>query len=168
MTQLNQSYYCGASDRQIIYRTIGAWLDDICAQYPDNEALVVRHQDVRWTYRELHKKVEQLASGLLALGIQPGDRVGIWGPNSAEWALVQYATAKIGAIMVCINPAYRLHELEFALNKVQCKALVSAEAFKSSRYLEMLQTLAPELAQSAPGSLQAEKLPDLRTVIRIA
>ncbi|MFT4614677.1 MAG: fatty-acyl-CoA synthase [Bacteroidia bacterium] len=165
--ELNQSYYCGASDKQIIYRTIGSCLDDICAQYPDNEALVVRHQNVRWTYRELHARVEQLASGLLSLGIELGDRVGIWGPNSAEWALVQYATAKIGAIMVCINPAYRLHELEFALNKVQCKAIVAAQEFKTSHYLEMLQTLAPELAQCAPGELQAEKFPHLRTVIRM-
>ena len=132
MTQLTQSYYCGASSEQIIYRTIGDCLDDIAAQHADNEALVVRHQQIRWTYRELHTQVERLATGLLALGIEPGDRVGIWGPNSYEWLLVQYATAKIGAIMVCINPAYRLHELEYALNKVGCKALILATAFKSS------------------------------------
>ena len=167
MTQLTQSYYCGESKTQIIYRTIGAWLDEICDRYPDNEALVVRHQDLRWTYKELHSRVEALAAGLLALGVEPGDRVGIWGPNSAQWTLVQYATAKIGAIMVCINPAYRLHELEYALNKVQCKALVTAANFKSSDYLGMLQTLAPELNRCEPGQLQSEKLPHLRAVVRM-
>lgn len=167
MKTLDQSYYCGASTTQIIYETIGVYFDRICGQYPDKDALVVRHQDVRWTYRELQQKVDELAVGLLALGIEPGDRVGIWGPNSYEWVTVQLATAKIGAIMVCINPAYRLYELEFALNKVECKVVVTAEKFKTSDYLGMLNTLAPELADSKPGALQAEKLPHLRTVIRM-
>lgn len=167
MNTLDQSYYCGASTTQIIYETIGVYFARICAQYPDRDALIVRHQDVRWTYREFHKKVNELAVGLLALGIEPGDRVGIWGPNSYEWVMVQLATAKIGAIMVCINPAYRLYELEFALNKVECKVVVTAEAFKTSDYLGMLNTLAPELAASQPGALQSEKLPHLRTVIRM-
>ncbi len=167
MKTLDQSYYCGASTTQIIYETIGVYFDRICGQYPDKDALVVRHQDVRWTYRELQQKVDELAVGLLALGIEPGDRVGIWGPNSYEWVMVQLATAKIGAIMVCINPAYRLYELEFALNKVECKVVVTAEKFKTSDYLGMLNTLAPELADSKPGALQAEKLPHLRTVIRM-
>ena len=134
---------------------------------PIKDALIVRHQDVRWTYRELQEKVDALAVGLLSLGIAPGDRVGIWGPNSHEWVMVQLATAKIGAIMVCINPAYRLYELEFALNKVECKVVITAEAFKTSDYLGMLNTLAPELANSKPGALQAEKLPHLRTVVRM-
>ena len=134
---------------------------------PTKDALIVRHQDVRWTYRELQEKVDALAVGLLSLGIAPGDRVGIWGPNSHEWVMVQLATAKIGAIMVCINPAYRLYELEFALNKVECKVVITAEAFKTSDYLGMLNTLAPELANSKPGALQAEKLPHLRTVVRM-
>ena len=167
MKTLDQSYYCGASTTQIIYETIGVYFDRICGQYPDKDALIVRHQDVRWTYRELQQKVDELAVGLLALGIEPGDRVGIWGPNSYEWLTVQLATAKIGAIMVCINPAYRLYELEFALNKVECKVVVTAEKFKTSDYLGMLNTLAPELADSKPGALQAEKLPHLRTVIRM-
>jgi fatty-acyl-CoA synthase len=167
VTALTQSYYCGASDAQIINRTIGDYLDDISERFPDNEALVVRHQNVRWTYREFHREIERLATGLLALGIEPGDRVGVWGPNSYEWALVQFATAKIGAIMVCINPAYRLHELEYALNKVECKAIVTAERFKTSEYLKMLQVLAPEIARCGPGHLDAEKLPHLSTVIRM-
>jgi len=164
---LSKSYYCGASTTQIIYETIGVYFDRICEQHPEQDALIVRHQDVRWTYRELQKKVNELATGLLALGIAPGDRVGIWGPNSHEWVMVQLATAKIGAIMVCINPAYRLYELEFALNKVECKVVIAAESFKTSDYLGMLNTLAPELAASEPGKLQAEKLPYLRTVIRM-
>jgi len=167
MQNLTHSYYCGASTTQIIYETIGVYFDRICEQHPDQDALIVRHQDVRWTYRELQKKVNELATGLLALGIAPGDRVGIWGPNSHEWVMVQLATAKIGAIMVCINPAYRLYELEFALNKVECKVVIAAESFKTSDYLGMLNTLAPELAASEPGKLQAEKLPHLRTVIRM-
>jgi fatty-acyl-CoA synthase len=165
--ELSQSYYCGASDRQIIYETIGNYLDRICDRFPQGEALVVRHQGVRRTWREFQREIEDLAAGLLALGLQPGDRVGIWGPNSHEWMLVQYATAKMGAIMVCINPAYRLHELEYALNRVECRAIVSAERFRSSQYLEMLQQLAPELGNCAPGKLRAGSLPQLETVIRM-
>ena len=167
MKNLDQSYYCGASTTQIIYETIGVYFDRICDQYPNQHALVVGHQDVRWTYRELQEQVDKLATGFLALGIEPGDRVGIWGPNSYEWVMVQLATAKIGAIMVCINPAYRLYELEFALNKVECKVVVAAEAFKTSDYLGMLSALAPELAASDPGKLKAGKLPHLRTVVRM-
>jgi fatty-acyl-CoA synthase len=167
MEPLHQSYYCGASDSQIIYRTIGDCLDDIAERYPENEALVVRHQNVRWSYRRFREEIDRLATGLLALGIEPGDRVGIWGPSSCEWAMVQYATARIGAIMVCINPAYRLHELKYALNKVECKAIVSAEQFKTSHYLEMLQALAPELSSCDPGALAASALPHLQTVIRM-
>ena len=140
MTALEKSYYCGASTAQIIYETIGGFFDRVAEKYPDNKALILRHQGVEWTYAELQHRVDQLASGLLALGIVPGDRVGIWGPNSAEWVLTQLATAKIGAIMVCINPAYRLYELEYALNKVECKALITDESFKTSDYLGMLNT----------------------------
>ena len=167
MQKLTHSYYCGTSSTQIIYETIGAYFDGICEAFPENDALVVRHQGIRWSYRELQAKVDAIAAGLIALGIEPGDRVGIWGPNSAEWVVVQLATAKIGAIMVCINPAYRLYELEYALNKVECKAVVSAEAFKSSDYLSMLNELAPELRQCDPGQLVSEKLPHLTTVIRM-
>ena len=167
MTELSQSYYCGASDSQIIYQTIGNYFDEICDRFPDNEALVVRHQGVRWTYREFQREVNRLAAGFLALGIEPGDRVGIWGANSYEWVMVQYATAKLGAIMVCINPAYRLYELEYALNKVECKAIVSAESFKTSEYLKMLRELAPELDRCAPGKLKSAKFPHLELVVRM-
>ena len=167
MKLLAHSYYCGTSDEQIIYETIGVYFDRICAQFPTTDALVVRHQDVRWTYQELAKQVDNLAAGLLALGVEPGDRVGIWGPNSYEWVMVQLATAKIGAIMVCINPAYRTYELEFALNKVECSMLITAEHFKTSAYLDMLSHLAPELADSKPGELKSKALPHLRQVIRM-
>ena len=132
-----------------------------------NPALVVRHQGINWTYGELQARVNRLATGLIHLGIKPGDRVGIWGPNSSEWVLVQLATAKIGAIMVCINPAYRLYELEYALNKVECKTLITDVSFKTSDYLGMINTLAPELENSHSGQLEAEKLPHLKHVIRM-
>ena len=124
MSPLTRSYFCGASSTQIIYQTIGRYFDGIVQVHPDNTALIVRHQGVSWTYRELQARVDQLATGLLALNVRPGDRVGIWGPNSSEWVLVQLATAKIGVVMVCINPAYRLYELEYALNKVSCSVLI--------------------------------------------
>jgi len=167
MINLTQSYYCGASDAQIIYQTIGSYFDDICEQFPDNDALLVLHQDLRWTYREFQREVNDLATGLLSLGIQPGERVGIWGANTFEWVLVQYATAKIGAILVCINPAYRLYELEYALQKVECSAIVTAESFKSSDYLKMLQQLVPELEHCEPGKLNSSKFPHLKTVVRM-
>jgi len=167
MTQLTQSYYCGASQSQIIYETIGNYFDRTCESNPEIDALVVRHQNVRWSYQQLQEQVNSLAAGLLALGIQTGDRVGIWGPNSAEWVMVQLATAKIGAIMVCINPAYRTYELEYALNKVECDTIITAEQFKSSDYLGMLQTLAPELADCEPCALQSKTLPHLKRIIRM-
>ena len=167
MEKLSQSYYCGASTSQIIYETIGNYFDRTCESNPEIDALVVRHQNVRWSYQQLQEQVNSLAAGLLALGIQTGDRVGIWGPNSAEWVMVQLATAKIGAIMVCINPAYRTYELEYALNKVECDTIITAEQFKSSDYLGMLQTLAPELADCEPCALQSKTLPHLKRIIRM-
>ncbi len=165
--KLSRSYVCGTASEPLIYETIGNYFDTIVEKYPNTEALVVRHQKVRWTYRQYQTEVDRLASGLLKLGIEPGDRVGIWGPNSYEWCLTQLATARIGAIMVCINPAYRPYELEYVLNKVECRAIISADKFKSSEYLQMLQTLAPELNDCVPGKLRAQKLPGLEIVIRM-
>ena len=164
---MKNSYFKGASAPALVNETIGQFFDRIVKQYPEREALVVRHQGIRWTWSEYRDRVEEFATGLLALGIAPGDRVGIWAPNCYEWCLVQFATAKIGAILVCINPAYRVFELEYALNKSGCKVIISAERFKSSHYLEMLQRLAPELAICEPGSLRAAKLPSLEMVIRM-
>ena len=167
MTPQAMSYVSGASANPLLGLTIGAQLDRTAARFPDNEALVVRQQDVRWSYGALTEKVDAFAAGLLALGLEPGDRIGIWSPNNSEWTVTQFAAAKAGLILVNINPAYRLAELEYALNKVECRALVTAEAFKSSRYIEMLRRLAPELDGARPGALKAEKLPHLETVVRL-
>ena len=167
MVGLAQSYVHGASATALIGETIGAHFDHVVARWPDREALIVPHQDVRWTYAELSKRVDACAAGMLSLGLEPGDRVGIWSPNNAEWVITQFATAKAGLILVNINPAYRLAELEYALNKVACKALITATAFKSSDYVGMLAELAPEIAGAAPGALRAKRLPSLRTLIQI-
>ncbi|MBL4800427.1 MAG: AMP-binding protein [Emcibacter sp.] len=157
----------GSENTPLINQTIGDLFDQAAVKYADREALVVCDQGHRWTYAEFAEKVTACAAGLLSLGLNPGDRVGIWAPNCAEWVITQYATAKAGLIQVNINPAYRLSELEYALNKVECKALITAERFKSSAYIEMMQTLAPELANCAPGELQSKKLPHLTTLIRL-
>ncbi|MEM9494534.1 MAG: AMP-binding protein [Pseudomonadota bacterium] len=151
----------------LLDRTIGDHLDKIADANPDHPAIIVPHQDIRWTYNEFRTEIDRLASGLLNIGLGAGDRVGIWSPNRIEWVLTQFATAKIGAIMVCINPAYRLFELEYALNKAECKAIVTAPSFKTSMYLDMLAQLAPELADCAPGALSSENLPHLKSVIRM-
>jgi fatty-acyl-CoA synthase len=165
MTDL--SYVSGASTKPLLGLTIGAAFDAACAAHPDVPALISRHQKIRWTYAEMRTRVDALAAGLLALGLEPGDRLGIWAPNCAEWALTQFATAKAGLILVNINPAYRLSEAEYALNKVGCKALVTAVAHKTSEYLHMLRELAPELNAARPGDLHAARLPDLRLVITL-
>jgi fatty-acyl-CoA synthase len=135
------SYVHGASTQPLIGKTIGAVFDETCAAHPDTLALVVRHQDIRWTYAELKDRVDAFGAGLLALGLEPGDRVGIWAPNCAEWAITQFATAKAGLILVNINPAYRITEAEYAINKVSCKALVIAVRHKTSEYLGMVREL---------------------------
>ena len=167
MTKLTQSYVHGASTVRLIGETLGANFDQAVARWRDELALVVRHQQVRWSYGELGSRVDDFAAGLLALGLEPGDRVGIWSPNNAEWVITQFATAKAGLVLVNINPAYRLTEVEYALNKVGCKALITADHFKTSDYVGMLRELAPELNRSAPGHLSAARLPSLAAVIRI-
>ena len=162
---LTQSYVHGLSATPLLGDTIGVHFDSAVARWPESEALVVRHQEVRWTYRALQQQVDAFAAGLLALGLEPGDRVGIWSPNNAEWVITQFATAKAGMILVNINPAYRLSELEYVLNTVSCKALITAAAFKSSDYVGMLRQLAPELDSCRPGELRAAAFPALRTVI---
>ena len=161
------SYVHGAIDIPLLGETLGQNLDRTAARVPDTLALVVRSQGVRWTYRELVERAEAFAAGLIALGIGKGDRVGIWSLNNAEWVVAQFATAKAGIILVNINPAYRVHELEFALNLVGCTALITATRFKTSDYIALLTELAPELPGSTQGALRAARLPDLRTVIQI-
>ncbi|WP_206175764.1 AMP-binding protein [Variovorax sp. RKNM96] len=138
---LTESYGKGATDVPLIEQTIGDFFDDIVEKQPDREALISRHEGKRFTYRELQAESNRLASALLNLGLVPGDRVGIWSHNNAPWVLMQIATAKVGLILVNINPAYRTSELEYALNKVGCKVLVTMAQFKTSDYLGMLREL---------------------------
>ncbi|MDR6290982.1 fatty-acyl-CoA synthase [Inquilinus ginsengisoli] len=161
------SYVSGTADAPLLGETIGQALDRAAARWPDRPALIDRSLGIRWSWRDLADRADAFAAGLLALGLQPGDRIGIWLLNRAEWALTQFAAAKAGLVLVTVNPAYRLAELEYALTLVGCSALVTATAFKTSDYLGMLNTLAPELAGAAPGRLQAAKLPALRIVIQI-
>ncbi|MBA5603801.1 AMP-binding protein [Duganella sp. FT3S] len=165
--QVVPSYARGQTDKPLIEQTIGDYFDTIVARHPDAEALVSLHQRRRYTYRELQTEVNRLASALLGAGLATGDRVAIWSHNNVEWVLMQLATARLGLILVNINPAYRVAELEYALNKVGCKALVSMARFKTSDYLSMIRELAPELASATPGALHCARLPDLRTVVWI-
>ena len=161
------SYVHGASATPLLGDTIGAHFDRAISRWGDRPGLISCQQGIRWTYRELGERVDAFAAGLLALGLKPGERVGIWSPNNAEWVVTQFATAKAGLVLVNINPAYRLSELEYALNKVGCRALVTATCFKTSDYIGMLNALAPELTRARPGHLDVAKLPALRTVIQI-
>ncbi|MGQ3299863.1 AMP-binding protein [Reyranella sp.] len=150
------SYDHGVSDKKLIGETIGVFFDRTVETHRDREALVVRHQNVRWSWGELGRRVDDLAAGLLTLGLERGDRVGIWSPNTSEWTLAQFATAKAGLVLVNVNPAYRRAELEYAMNKVECKALILAPALKTSNYLEIVDDL-----------VKANKLPHLKHVIRL-
>jgi fatty-acyl-CoA synthase len=165
--QFQPSYVSGTSTVPLIGETIGVHFDTIADRHAERDALISRHQGIRWTYRELRERVDNLAVSLCRLGLARGDRIGIWAPNCAEWVLTQLAAAKAGLILVNINPAYRRSELEYALNKAGCAALVVAPSFKSSDYLAMLNELAPELKHCAPGALAAAKFPELRWVIRL-
>ncbi|WP_227272201.1 AMP-binding protein [Roseobacter weihaiensis] len=159
------SHVAGPTDQPLLELTIPALLEACVATRPEAEAAVFPAEAVRWTWQEFDRRVDALAGGLLEIGIEKGDRVGMWGPNRSEWLLTQFATARLGAVLVNINPAYRVFELEFALHKTGCKALILAESFKSSNYVEMIRDAAPELANSAAGALEAGNLPDLRSVI---
>ncbi len=161
------SYVSGTSTKPLLGMTIGDAFDQTIARFPDREALVSRHQNLRYTWAQLRDEVDRCARGLMALGIQKGQRVGIWAPNRTEWTITQFATAKIGAILVNINPAYRLHELEYALNQSTCTALVLSPNFRTTSYLEMVQSLCPELERSEPGHLDSRRIPHLRQVIRM-
>jgi len=149
---ITRSYVHGPSHIPLLGETIGECLDRITVACGERDALISCHQRVRYTYSELHREAERIACGLLALGVEPGDRVGIWSPNCAEWLIAQYALAKVGAITVNINPAYRLRELEYALQQSGVSVLIAARRFRDGDYVAMLNELAP-------------KLPSLRTVV---
>ncbi|WP_227716502.1 MULTISPECIES: AMP-binding protein [Marinobacter] len=161
------SYTSGTSESPLLGMTIGEMLDRTAEKYPDTEALVSLHQDIRWTYKEFLEKVNEAARAFMAIGVERGDRVGIWSPNRYEWTVTQFATAKVGAILVNINPAYGVHELEYALNLAGIRFLVSADSFKTSDYRKMIYELAPELHASQPGKLKSRRLEKLEGVINL-
>jgi len=152
----NLSYDHGVSLQKLIGETIGVFFDRQVEAHRERLALVVRHQNVRWSWGEFGARVDALAAGLLALGLEPGDRIGMWSANNAEWATTQFATAKAGLVLVNVNPAYQRSELEYALNKVECKALILAPSLKTSNYLQIVQDL-----------MLDKKLPHLRHLIRL-
>lgn len=159
------SYDSGVSTFPLMGLTIGEMLNNISRKFPDNEAVVSVHQGIRWTYREFLEKVDAFARGLMAIGVEKGDRVGLWAMNHAEWIVVQFATAKIGAIMVNINPAYRIYELEYVLKQAEIQTLVIQGRFKTSDYVGMFYEACPEAYESRPGMLSSEKFPFLKNVI---
>jgi len=148
--------------------TIGDLLNTAVQKGGEREAFVFVEHKVRWTWRQFQVDVDKVAAGLLSLGVGRGDRVGIWSPNRPEWVLVQFATARIGAVMVNINPAYRVAELEYALNKVGVKVLICAQGTKASNYLAMLREIAPELETSTAGRLKLERLPGLESIVQLS
>src|SRR5947208_10830656 len=156
--RMKRSYADGFADVPLIGRTIGDWLDEIAATFPENEELVSVFENQRFTYAAFLDEVNRCARALMALSVQKGDRVGIWSTNCVAWVVAQFATAKIGAVLVNINPAYRLHELKFALQQSECSILVSGERFKDADYVAMLHQLVPELASVDPRKdLRSEK-----------
>src|ERR1051325_11562777 len=148
------SYTHGVSTKPLIGATIGDFLDRIATEFASNEALVSVFEDTRSTYAQFREEVDRCARALMRHGIQKGDRVGIWSTNCAAWVIVQFATAKIGAILVNINPAYRSHELEYALNQSECNLLLHGEGFKDANYAEIIQQVRTKA-----------KLPHLRGVL---
>jgi fatty-acyl-CoA synthase len=161
------SYVSGTSDRALLYRTVDGVLKAAVHEHPHRVALAVPYQSVRWTFAEFDREVERVARGMLACGLEPGERIGIWAPNCIEWVLTMFGAARAGLILVNINPAYRTTELEFALRLVGCRALVYARRFKGSDYPEMLCSLIPELRDCAPGRLLCSAFPDLRLLIQL-
>ncbi|XP_037348458.1 medium-chain acyl-CoA ligase ACSF2, mitochondrial isoform X2 [Talpa occidentalis] len=161
------SYVQGRTSLRLINKTVGQCLEDTTQKFPDQEALIVSHENVRLNFTQLLEEVNKAASGLLSIGLRKGDRLGMWGPNSYAWVLIQLATAKAGIILVSVNPAYQSLELEYALKKVGCKALVFPKQFKTQQYYDILKQICPELETSQPGALKSQRLPDLTTVISV-
>jgi fatty-acyl-CoA synthase len=161
------SFVSGTSERPLLYRTVDGVLKAAADAAPDRPALIVPFQSIRFTFTELDRRVERAARGLLACGLKPGDRLGIWAPNCAEWILTMFAAARAGLILVNINPAYRSTELEYALRLVGCRALVFAPRFKTSDYVAMLESLIPEMAAAAPGRLMCATFPELRLLVQL-
>ncbi|XP_040046990.2 medium-chain acyl-CoA ligase ACSF2, mitochondrial [Gasterosteus aculeatus] len=162
-SSLTSSYVHGTSSISLLPLTVGQSLDASAQRWPDREAVVFRQDGVRKTFAQFQQDVDRAAAGLLALGLQRGDRLGVWGPNTYEWILFQFATAKAGIIQVSLNPAYQVKEVEFTLKQVQCKAVVCPTRFKTQRFCDMLRELCPDT--TADGTTKSSRLPDLRMVI---
>ncbi len=162
------SYAFEGSNEKFLAKTIGDMLDDNAKKFANNECLISVHQNIRMTYTEFNKEVNKIAKGLMALGIQKGDKVAIWSTNNAEWVLTQFATAKIGAILVTINPAYRTSELEYALKQSEINTLIMIENFKTSDYIHMFYEVAPFARGAKPGEIHSNKLPKLKNVVCIS
>uniref|UniRef100_A0A1A7W9I6 Medium-chain acyl-CoA ligase ACSF2, mitochondrial n=2 Tax=Iconisemion striatum TaxID=60296 RepID=A0A1A7W9I6_9TELE len=162
---LTTSYAHGTSTTPLLCDTVGGALLKSVERWPDKEALAFLEDGVRKTFAEFLKDVDQAAAGLLALGLRKGDRLGMWGPNTYEWVLFQFATAKAGIILVSVNPAYQVQEVEFALQKVGCKAVVCPTEFRTQKYCAMLRKICPEIDSSTPGDIRSARLPELRSVI---
>jgi fatty-acyl-CoA synthase len=165
--QGGKSHVVGDKSSPLLHKTVWNVLADTAHRFGARDAAIFVEHGIRWSWSDLAAKCDDLAAGLLALGLEKGDRIGIWSPNRPEWLLAQFATARIGLVLVNINPAYRTHELEYALNKVGCKALILAASFKTSDYLGMIRQLAPEIDAAEPGRLKAKRLPHLRSIIRM-
>ncbi len=161
------SFVSGTSDRPLLYRTVDGVLKSAVAEVPDRDALVAPFQSLRFTFAALDREVERVARGMLACGLKPGERIGIWAPNCVEWILTLFGAARAGLVLVNVNPAYRSSELKFALRLVGCRALVFAPRFKSSDYAAMLNSLIPELCSAAPGRLACAAFPELRVLIQL-
>ncbi|MEQ5833625.1 AMP-binding protein [Marinobacter sp. NFXS9] len=162
---MQKSYVSGVSETPLLGMTIGEKFDDTARRFPDTDALIVHHQDRRYSYRELQAAVDQCARAMMALGIEKGDRVGIWSPNNAEWCITQFATAQIGAILVNINPSYRVHEVQYALRHSGASVLILKGQFKTSDYVGMMTELVPALNDARQERIHSDTLPDLKQVI---
>jgi len=162
-----KSYVHGIGPEPLVALTVGDVLDRADAAFPGHDAVVVPHQGIRWTWKDLRREARALGAGLLAHGLERGDRVGIVAPNVAEWVAVQFGTACAGLILVNINPAYRSGELEYALHKTGCRAVIAVPSYKTSDYVAMLTGIAPELAAAEPGRLASARLPELELVITL-
>jgi fatty-acyl-CoA synthase len=165
--KISRSYAFMGSEKPLIGKTIGDMFDDIVEEYPDNDAIVSLNQGIRFTYRELAQAVDRAAKGFIGLGLKKGDRLAIWATNIAEWIITQFASAKAGIILVNINPAYRTHELEYALRQSEAQCLLLMDKFKTSEYVEMFYEVCPEAKISRPGCIHSEKLPFLKTAVLI-
>ncbi len=162
------SYSSGDTRKPLLTMTVGAMFDDVASKLPEHEALISRHEDLRLTYAQLREKIDELALALIGFGVKKGDRVGIWSPNNFAWVATQFAATKMGAILVNINPAYRVQELDYALNQSGVSFLITARQFKTSDYHSMIYELMPELRRTAEGSdVSCSRVPALRRVVTL-